>query len=104
MNAPNYDTGANGPDYDTAAGGPGGWWANPPRTGMHRLISPWVYRHLRFFGTGHIVGGTVAAAAGIVCLAYSAYGWAAFFLVIAALNLGGGSWYLSIARSQSART
>ena len=40
---------------------------------------------------------------GIICLAYGAWGWAAFFLVIAALNFAGGSWYLSITRSRTAR-
>jgi len=32
------------------------------------------------------------------------YGWAAFFLVLGALNLAGGCWYLTIGRSASART
>jgi hypothetical protein len=69
---------------------------------MHRLINPWEYRHLRVYGVMRIAGG-VAAAAGVVCLAYGVYGWAAFFLVVAALNLAGGSWYLTIARAASAR-
>jgi tetratricopeptide (TPR) repeat protein len=60
--------------------------------------------HLRGFGVGHIAGGCVQAAAGLACLSYSVYGWAAFFLVIAALNLAGGYWYLTIDRSASART
>jgi len=51
-----------------------------------------------------IAGGSVAATAGLVCLAYGAYGWAALFLVIGALNLAGGYWYLTIARSSPART
>jgi hypothetical protein len=67
------------------------------------LINPWEYRHLRVFGVTRIAGGSVAAAAGIVCLSYGVYGWAAFFLVIGALNLAGGYWYLAIARSASAR-
>jgi hypothetical protein len=71
-------------------------WLTPPRPGLQRLIAPYEYRHLRFFGVGRVVGGSVAAAAGIICLAYDAYGWAAFFLAIAALNLAGGSWYLTI--------
>jgi hypothetical protein len=75
----------------------------PPRTGMRRLIVPWEYRHLRFFGIGHIAGGSVAAAAGVICLGYGVYGWAAFFLAIGALNLGGGYWYLTVDRSASAR-
>ena len=71
---------------------------------MQRLIAPYEYRHLRFFGVGRIAGGSVAAAAGIVCLSYGVYGWAAFFLVIAALNLAGGCWYVTIDRSASAQT
>jgi hypothetical protein len=71
---------------------------------MQRLINPREYRHLRVFGSTRIAGGSVAAAAGVVCLSYGVYGWAAFFLVLAALNLAGGYWYLTIARSASART
>ena len=70
---------------------------------MHRLISPWEYRHLRASGVTRIAGGIVAAAAGVVCLSYGVYGWAAFFLVIGALNLAGGYRYLTIARSTSTR-
>ena len=81
-----------------------GWWLSPPRSGLHRLIAPWEYRHLRFVGVVRIVGGIVAAAAGFICLSYAAYGWAALFLVIAALNLAGGSWLLTIDRSAPART
>ena len=51
-----------------------------------------------------IAGGLFAAAAGLICLSYSAYGWAAFFLVIAALAVAGGFWYLSIDRSAPPRT
>ena len=81
-----------------------GWWLTPPRRGIYRLIAPWEYRHLRFFGVSRIAGGIVAAAAGVICLSYAVYGWAAFFLAVAALNLAGGSWYLAIARPVSART
>ena len=76
-----------------------GWWASPPRTGMQRLIAPYEYRHLRLFGVGRMAGGSVAATAGVVCLSYGVYGWAAFFLVLAGLNLAGGSWYLTVAGS-----
>jgi hypothetical protein len=75
------------------------WWLTPARPGLQRLIAPWEYRHLRGFGLTRIVGGIVAAGAGVVCLAYAVYGWAAFFLVIGALNLAGGYWYLAITRS-----
>ena len=39
----------------------------PPRTGMRRLIVPWEYRHLRAFGVTRVAGGSIAAAAGVVC-------------------------------------
>jgi len=100
MNAPMFD-------YTPLANlrkGLRGWWLTPPRRGIYRLIAPWEYRHLRFFGIPRIAGGIVAAVAGVICLSYGVYGWAAFFLVVAALNLAGGSWFLSIARSVSAGT
>jgi len=77
------------------------WWLSPPRTGMRRLIAPWEYRHVRAFGLTRIAGGSVAVAAAVICAAYRAYGWAAFFLAIGAANLAGGYWYLTIARSTS---
>ncbi len=89
---------------NTAAKGLRGWWLSPSRFGMYRLISPWEYRHLRASGGTRIAGGSVAAAAGVMCLSYRAYGWAAFFLVLGTLNLAGGYWYITIARSASART
>ncbi len=79
-----------------------GRWLSSARPGIYRLVPPWVYRHPRFFGVGHIAGGVVQAAAGLICLAYGVPGWAAFFLGIAALNLAGGFWYLSIDRSAPA--
>jgi hypothetical protein len=87
---------------NTAAKGLRGWWQSPPRPGLQRLINPWEYRHLRAFGVTRIARGSVAAAAGVLCLSYGANGWAAFFLLIGALNLAGGSWYLTIARSAPA--
>lgn len=94
----------NTPNDNTAARGLRGWWQTPRRTGMQRLINPLVYRNLRAFGVMHIAGGSVAFAAGFICLSYGVYGWAAFFLSIAALNLAGGSWYLTIDRTAAART
>jgi len=79
-----------------------GWWQSPPRPGVRLLINPWEYRHLRAFGITRVAGGSLAGAAGVICLSYHVYGWAAFFLAIAALNLAGGSWYLTIDRSPSA--
>ncbi len=89
---------------NTLAKGLRAWWRSPPRSGVERLIVPCEYRHLRVFGVGRIAGGSVAAAAGLVCLSYGVHGWAAVFLVLAALNLAGGSWYLTIDRSAPART
>jgi hypothetical protein len=88
---------------NAASKGLRGWWASPPRSGMRRLINPIAYRHLRFFGVTHIAGGLVAVFAGLVCLSYSAYGWAAFFLVLGAGNIAGGRWYLSVARERHPR-
>jgi hypothetical protein len=89
-------------DDNTAAKGLRGWWQSPPRSGTRRLISPWEFRHLRLSGATRIIGGGVAATAGAVCLSYDADGWAAFFLVLAGLNVAGGCWYITIARSASA--
>ena len=94
----------NAPNDNTAAKRLLTWWLSPPRPGMHRLINPWEYRHLRASGVTRIAGGSVAAAAGVVCLSYGVYGRAAFFLVLAALNLAGGYWYITIARAESPRT
>jgi hypothetical protein len=87
------------PTDNTATNGLRGWWAIPPRSGMRSLIAPWEYRRLRASGVTRIAGGSVAAAAGVVCLSYRVYGWAAFFLALGTLNLAGGYWYITIARS-----
>jgi len=79
------------------------WWLTPARPGMQRLINPWEYRNARRFGLIRIVGGFVATIAGIICLSYSAYGWAAFFLVIGVLDVAGGYWFLTVARSDAYR-
>jgi len=78
------------------------WWLTPQRPGLQRLIHPWEYRHLRRFAAIRIAGGGVAAAAGLICLSYAVYGWAAFFLVLAALEFAAAYWYLTIARSAPA--
>jgi hypothetical protein len=74
------------------------WWLSPPRSGIRRLIAPPEYRHLRAFGLARVAGGIVAAGVGLACLSYAAYGWAAFFLSVAALDLPAGYWELTIAR------
>jgi hypothetical protein len=94
----------NASNDNTAAKGLRGWWLTPPRPGMQRLIVPYEYRHLRPYGVTRVAGGSIAAAAGVICLSYGVYGWAAFFLVLGALNLAGGYWYLTIDRSATPRT
>jgi hypothetical protein len=93
----------NASNDNTAPKGLRGWWLTPPRPGLQRLIHPWEYRRLRFFGVRRIAAGSVAAVVGFICLAYSAYGWAAFFLMVGALSITHGYWDLAIARSTSAR-
>ncbi len=93
----------NAPNHNTAAKGLREWWASPPRSGVQRLINPWEYRHLRVFGVMRIAGGIVLTGLGAFILSYSAYGWAALFLVLGAGNLAGGYWYITIARSASPR-
>jgi hypothetical protein len=75
----------------------------PLRTGMRRLIVPWEYRHLRASGVTRIAGGSVLAVGGVLLLSYGSYGWAALFLVLGTLNLTGGYWYITIARSAPSR-
>lgn len=70
---------------------------------MQRIIVPWEYRHVRAFGVARVAGGFIASAAGVICLAYAAHGWAAFFMVLAALSLACGCWYITISRSQRTR-
>jgi hypothetical protein len=70
---------------------------------MQRLINPWEYRHIRAFGVMRFAGGSVAATAGVVCLSYRASGWAALFLILGRLNLAGGYWCITIARSAPPR-
>ena len=67
----------NAPNDNTAAKRLRRWWLTPPRPGLQRLINPIEYRHLRGFGLTRIAGGSVAAAAGLVCLSYGVYGWCA---------------------------
>jgi hypothetical protein len=93
----------NARNHNSAAKRLGDWWASPPRSGMQRLIHPYVYHHLRVFGAMNIAGGIVAAGISAFILSYNAYGWTAFFLVDAAVNLAVGYWFITIARSAPAR-
>ena len=94
----------NAPNDNTAPTGLRSWWASPPRSGIRRTIVPWEYRHLRASGVTRMVCGSFLAIGGVALLSYGSYGWAAPFLVLAALNLAGGYWYITIARSEPART
>jgi signal transduction histidine kinase len=70
----------------------------PQRSVLERiLIRPWEYRHLSFWGAFRIVAGIILFFCGVLTLGSGAYGWAAVFLVPAALNLAFGFWELAIA-------
>jgi hypothetical protein len=103
------------PSDNHAPEGLRGWWLSPPRPGMQRLISPWEYRHLRVSGVTRVAGGGFQLGVGLVLLSLGRkagtdqerrkmYRLSAWFLVSAALNLGGGSWYITIASPPSDRT
>jgi len=105
----------NTPNDNTAAKDLRGWWLSPPRPGMHRLISPWEYRHLPVSGATRAAAGGFQLGIGLVLLSLGRsagtdhqrrkmYRLSAWFLVPAALNLAGGYWYSTIASSASART
>ena len=40
----------NAPNEHSTRKGLRAWWADPPRSGMQRLLAPWQYRHARLFG------------------------------------------------------
>ena len=70
----------------------------PQRSVLERiLIRSWEYRHLRFWGGFRIVAGIILLFCGVLTLGSGAYGWAAVFLVPAALNFALGYWELTIA-------
>jgi hypothetical protein len=50
-----------------------------------------------------MAAGSVLVVGGVAFLSSGDHGWAALFLALGALNLGGGYWYITIARSPSAR-
>ncbi len=85
------------------------WWLTPPRPCLHRLISPWEYRHLGVFGVMRVAAGGFQLGIGLVLLSLGRsaetdqerrkmYRLSAWFLVPAALNLVGGSWYITCDR------
>lgn len=89
--------------------------ATPSRSVMTRLITPWEYRHLRAVaGVRFAAGGfTLGIGTVLISLGRSAvtgrerrkcYGWAAFFLVLSALQFFGGYLDTTVARSAPSRT
>src|SRR5579862_10072754 len=86
------------------------WWLSPPRAGLHRLISPWEYRHLGAAGATRAAGGGFQLGIGLVLLSLGRqantdrerrkmYLLSTCFLVSAAGNLAAGYWYSAIAGS-----
>ena len=105
----------NAPNDNSAANGLRGWWLSPPRPGMHRLISPWEYRHLGVSGVTRAAAGGFQLGIGLVLFSFGRsagtdqerrkmYRLSAWFLVPAALNLASGYWYTTVDSSASART
>ena len=99
----------NAPDDNTAPKGLRGWWASPPRSGMHRIISPWEYRHPRAVARVRMAAGIVLAGLGAVTLVGGSFttkaaGWAMLFLAAAAASFAWAAWDLAIARSAADRT
>jgi hypothetical protein len=84
--------------------------APPQRSVPERiLIRSWEYRHLRAWAGIRIGVGAVSTVCGILTLGFGGsdrktYGWAALFLVPAALAFAFSYWEITIARSASART
>jgi hypothetical protein len=82
---------------------------------MRRLITPWEYRHLRAVADVRFAGGGFTLGIGLVLLSLGrragtrrerrkCYGWAAYFLVTAALQFSGGFLDVAVARSAPPRT
>lgn len=81
----------------------------PSRTGMRRLIPRFEFRRLHAMARVHIVVSTVLVGLGVITLAGGSFtpvaiAWAAFFLVLAALQFSVGCWFLAIIRSAPSRT
>jgi hypothetical protein len=81
----------------------------PGRSGIRRIISPWEYRHLRFWAGVRIGAGIVLVGLGVVTLGFGGNDWktAAWtlaFLAMAAANVAFAYWEITIARSAAPRT
>lgn len=81
----------------------------PSRTGIRRIIPRFEFRRLHAMARVRIAVGAVLTGLGVITLVggsftAAAIAWAAFFLVIAALQFSVGYWYLAIIRSAAPRT
>jgi hypothetical protein len=81
----------------------------PSRTGMRRLIPRFEFRRLHAMARVHIVVGIALVGLSVITLAGGSFravviAWAAFFLVLAALQFSVGYWFLAIVRPAPART
>ena len=81
----------------------------PLRTGMRRIIPRFEFRRLGAMARVRIAVGTVGVGLGVITLVGGSFqakaiAWAAFFLVLAALQFSVGYWYLAIIRSAPPRT
>ena len=88
---------------------------SPSRSVLRRLIGPWEYRHLHAVMAARFAGGGFQLGVGLVLLSLGrqagtdaerrkCYRWAAFFLVMAALQFSGGCLDMAVARSAPPRT
>ena len=74
----------------------------PLRTGMRRIIPRFEFRRLRAMARVRIAAGTVLVGLGVITLVGGSFtakalAWAAFFLVLGALQFLVGYWYITIA-------
>ena len=81
----------------------------PSRTGMRRIIPRFEFRRLRAMARVRIAAGAVLVGLGAITLVGGSFtakasAWAAFFLVLAALQFSVGYWYRAIIRSAPPRT
>jgi hypothetical protein len=81
----------------------------PSRTGMRRIIPRFEFRRLHTMARVRTAVGTVLVGLGVITLVGGSFtakaiAWAAFFLVLAALQFSVSYWYLAIIRSAPPRT
>ena len=81
----------------------------PSRTGMRRLIPRFEFRRLHAMARVHIAVGTGLVGISVITLVGGSFtaeatAWAAFFLMLAALQLSVGYWFLAIVRPAPPRT